>query len=110
MAEIAKVVDHREARLDLLVADAGQRHKGPVFGIDIVPGDAAGRRSFWLKYGARAGAAVGCLYRYRGTLPIARGVGRGRSHPDLVDQPMDHRVADLLGGCVNPGEVSVGSP
>src|SRR3984893_9863879 len=103
LVDITKVVDDREARLDLPSGDARPRHKGPVLGIDIVPGDPAGCRSLWLKYRARSGTAVRCSYRYRGTLPIARDiVGWGHPDPDLIDQQMDHRVADLLGRRVPP--------
>src|ERR1700730_7729769 len=103
LVDITKVVNDREARRDLPFGDTRPRHKSPVFGVDIVPGDPAGRRSLWLKYCARAGAAVRCSSCYSRALPVAREVvGWWLPHPDLIDQLMDHRVADLLGRRVPP--------
>src|SRR5437016_8871716 len=111
LVNIAKIVNDRETRLDLLFGDTRKGHQGAVLGVDIVPGDPAGCCSLWLEYRACAGAAVYCSYRYRSALPVARDVVGWRDpHPDLVDQLMDHRVADLLGCRVNPREVTIGCP
>src|SRR5689334_20085844 len=111
MAEVTKVADDGEASLDLLFGKPRPRDEGPVLAVDIVPPDPAGRRSLWLEYGARAGAAVRCPYRYRSALPVARNVvGGWDPDPDLVDQPVDDRVSDLLGRSMDPREVAVGRP
>src|SRR5215472_720788 len=101
-------MDDCKARLDLPSEDTCLRHQGPVFGIDIVPGDTADRRSLWYKYGGRAGPAVRCSYRYCSALPVAPDVvGRWGSQPDFVDQLMDNRVADFIGCRVDPREIPI---
>jgi hypothetical protein len=69
-----KSMNDCEARLDLPFGEPGLRQQGPVLGIDIVPGDPAGRRSLWFKYGARAQAAVRRSYRNCRALPVPRDV------------------------------------
>ena len=109
VADVAKIVNDRKACLDLLFGDPRVWHQGPIFRVHIGPGDPTGSCSSWFEYGARAGAAVLCPYRYGGTLPIARDiVGWRVAHPDSIDQLVDYRVGDLLGCSMDPRKVPIG--
>ena len=91
----AKIVDQREAGFEVsaLAGKPGVQHQGAVFGVDVGPGDAErtrpplARRRCWTSDLPSLGADG-----YRGALPVARGIGRGRVGLfHLVDQPMDCR-------------------
>ena len=83
---MAEIVDQREARFYLRIAEPRMRHQGMVFGVDVGPSDPEHSRSLRHIDGARAGPTIGRANGHGSALPVFPDIIAGRgADPDFID-------------------------